>query len=117
MSFDLAVLAMDELADAPAAGAMFERCNASGGHAEAEPDDRIVGFYEQLRSRFPDCGSSAGDSPWMSMPLAVGVDHMIMHLSWGPRSNAAVTAIMELAAQYRLVIWDPQYQDAYLPGA
>jgi len=51
------------------------------------------------------------------MPLAVGVDHMIMHLSWGPRSNAAVTAIMELAAQYRLVIWDPQYQDAYLPGA
>ena len=117
VSFDLAVLAMDELADAAAARAMFERCNTSVSHAEGEPDDRIAGFYEQLRSRFPDHGPSTRDSPWMMMPLATGIDHVIMHLSWSPRSDAAVTAIMELAAEYRLVIWDPQSQDAYLPGA
>jgi hypothetical protein len=117
VSFDLAVLAMDELADAGAAGAMFERCNTFGDHVEGEPDKRIVGFYEQLRSRFPDQGPDAGDSPWMMMPLAIGIDHVIMHLSWSPQSDAAVTAIMELAAEYRLVIWDPQSQEAYLPAA
>lgn len=116
VSFDLAVLAMDELADAAAAGAMFERC-ACGTLAEGEPDGRIAGFCERLRSRFPDDGPGAGDSPWMMMPLATGIDHVIMHLSWSPQSDAAVTAIMGLAAEHRLVVWDPQSQDAHLPGA
>lgn len=116
MSFDLAVLAMDESADAAAACAMFERCT-SGNHVEGEPDERIVGFYEQLRSRFPDRGPSARDSPWMLMPLAIGIDHVIMNLSFSPWNDAALTAIMELAAKYRLVVWDLQSQDAYLPGA
>ena len=107
---------MDELADAAAARAMFERCT-SGKHTEGEPDERIVGFYEQLRSRFPDYGPQAGDSPWMLMPLATGIDHVIMNLSLSSRSHPAVTAIMELAAEYRLVVWDPQSRDAYLPGA
>ena len=106
---------MDELADAAAACAMFERC-AAGDHAEGELDERIVGFYEQLRSRFPDEGPRAGYSPWMMMPLTTGIDHVIMHLSWSPQSDAAVTAIMGLAAEHRLVVWDPQSQDAYLPG-
>ena len=51
----------------------------------------------------------------MMMPLAIGIDHVIMHLSSG-RSGAALTAIKERAAEYRLVVWDPQGQDAYLPG-
>jgi len=116
VSFDLAVLAMDELDDAAAARAMFERCNTSGNHAEGELDERIVGFYEQLRARFPDYPPYPEDSPWMMMPLATGIDHVIMHLSWG-RSGAAVTAIMELAAEYRLVVLDLQSDEACLPGA
>ena len=52
----------------------------------------------------------------MMRPLATGIDHVIMHLSRSPESHAAVTAIMELAAEYRLVVWDPQSQDACLPG-
>ena len=115
VSFDLAVLAMDKPADAAAARAMFERCT-SGYHDEGEPDERIAGFYEQLRSRFPDDPHHAADSPWMSMPLATGVDHVIMNLSFSPRSDAALKAILELAAEYQLVVWDPQSQDAYLPG-
>lgn len=54
MSFDLAVLAMDESADAVTAGAMFDRCNNSRNHDEGELDERIAEFYERLRSRFPD---------------------------------------------------------------
>lgn len=116
MSFDLAVLALDESADASVARAMFERCN-SGDHAEGEPDGRIVGFYVQLRSRFPDYPPYPEDSPWMMMPLATGIDHVIMNLSFSPRSDTALTAIMELAAEYRLVVFDLQSEDVYLPGA
>ncbi|MEU4093229.1 hypothetical protein [Streptomyces sp. NPDC026673] len=115
MSFDLAVLAMDESADAAAACAMFERCT-SGQHEEGELDERVVGFYERLCSRFPDRPPFAVDSPWMSTPLALGIDHVVMNLSFSSRSDAALKAIEELAAEFRLVIWDPQSQDACLPG-
>lgn len=107
---------MDASADAPAAGAMFERCT-SGDHDEGEVDERVVGFYERLRSRFPDHPPYAEESPWMSMPLAIGIDHVIINLSFSSRSDAALRAIEELAAEYRLVLWDPQTQDAHLPRA
>ncbi|MFD9006313.1 hypothetical protein ACFV0T_36110 [Streptomyces sp. NPDC059582] len=114
MSFDLAVLAMDDSADTAAVRAMFERCN-SLNHDEGELDERIVGFYERLRSRFPDCPPYSEDSPWMSTPLAVGIDHVIMNLSFSSGSDAAVKAIEELAGECRLVLWDPQSQDACMP--
>ncbi|MGW6896255.1 hypothetical protein [Streptomyces sp. NBC_01718] len=115
MSFDLAVLAMDESADAATARAMFERCT-SDNHDEGELDERVVGFYERLRSRFPDRPPYAAESPWMSTPLVIGIDHVIMNLSFSSRSDAALKAIEELAGEFRLVIWDPQSQDACLPG-
>ncbi|WP_211303041.1 hypothetical protein [Allonocardiopsis opalescens] len=62
MSFDLAVLAMDESADAAAAQAMFQRCTSTD-HDEGELDERVVGFYERLRSRFPDHPSHGAESP------------------------------------------------------
>lgn len=116
MSFDLAVLAMGASADAAAARAMFERCN-SLHHDEGELDERVVGFYERLRSQFPDCPPHSADSPWMSTPLAVGIDHVIMNLSYSSKSDAAIKAIEELAGEHRLVLWDPQSQDADLPSA
>ncbi|WP_199824056.1 hypothetical protein [Streptomyces sp. NBRC 109706] len=115
MSFDLAVLAMDEAADVAAARAMFERCTA-GRHDEGEPDERVVAFYERLRARFPDSSPTPVDSPWMSTPLAIGVDHVIMSLGHSSRSDAALRAIEALATEFRLVLWDPQAGNATLPG-
>jgi hypothetical protein len=112
VSFDLAVLAMDASADAEKALAMAECCWRSAAHAEGEVDERIAGFYDALRKRFPPYSP---DSPWMG-PLDVGIDHVIMNLSWSARSTPAIEAIQELAAEHRLVLWDPQSQDAYLPG-
>jgi hypothetical protein len=94
---------------------MFERC-CSGSHDDGELDERLVGFYERLRSQFPDYPPFGPDCPWMSMPLAVGIDHVIMHLSFGERNNPAIAVIQELASEHRLVLWDPQSRDAYLPG-
>jgi hypothetical protein len=39
-----------------------------------------------------------------------------MNLSWSARSTQAIEGIQELAAEHKLVVWDPQSQDAYLPG-
>ena len=116
MSFDLAVLAMDEDATAEAARRMFYRCNQYGMHDEGELDDRIVAFYEALRADFPDHPPYDDESPWMVMPLDVAIDHVIMFMSFGPRSDPAIRKIQELAAQHRLVIYDPQSDDVYLPG-
>lgn len=115
VSFDLAVFAMDDSADAVAVRAMFERCQ-SGSHVEGELDDRIVGFYEGLRARFPDRPPYGPDSPWMSTPLAVGIDHVFMNLSFS-RCTPAIEVIENLAKEYRLALWDPQSGDAYLPEA
>jgi hypothetical protein len=109
VSLDLAVLAMDASADTEQARAMAERCWRSSAHAEGEVDERIAAFYH---TRFPP---GSPDSPWMAA-LDVGIDHVIMNLSWSARSTPAIEVIQDLAAEHRLVIFDPQSQDAYLPG-
>jgi hypothetical protein len=111
MSFDLAVLAMDSSADAAAALAMLTRCNRAGRHAEGEIDGRVTAFCDALAARFPldDPGSA-----WAITPV-VGIDHVIVHLSWGPRSEPVIEAIQELATQHALVLVDMQSDDVYLP--
>src|ERR1700761_6031582 len=103
---------MDPSAGRKQASAMAARCWRSASHPEGEVDERIAAFYAALRTRFPP---SHPDSPWMA-PLDVGIDYVIMNLSWSARSTPAIEAIQELAAAHRLVLWDPQSSDAYLPG-
>ena len=112
VSFDLAVLAMDASADAEQARTMAGRCWRSAAHAEGEVDERIAAFYEEQLTRFPP---DSPDSPWMA-GLNAGTDHVIMNLSWSTRSTPAIVAIQDLAAEHRLVLFDPQSEDAYLPG-
>src|SRR5512146_1563489 len=103
---------MDASVDAEQARAMAERCFRSAAHAEGEVDDRIAAFYEELCNRFPP---DSPDSPWMAA-LDAGIDHVIMNLSWSARSTPAIEAIQDLAAEHGLVLFDPQSEDAYLPG-
>jgi hypothetical protein len=107
VSFDLDVLAIDPAASDDAVRAMVKRC-WSGEHSEGELDERIVGFYESLRARYPDFPPYGDDSPWMSMPLDVGIDHVSMSVSFGQRSTPAIELILDLAGRYGLTIYDPQ---------
>jgi len=91
---------------------MAGRCWRSAAHAEGEVDERITAFYAELCTRFPP---DSPDSPWMAA-LDVGIDHVIMNLSWSARNTQAIEAIQHLAAEHRLVIFDPQSEDAYPPG-
>ncbi|GAA4900311.1 hypothetical protein LX16_0597 [Stackebrandtia albiflava] len=116
MSFDLAVLAMDDAADATTVRAKFARCTA-GVHAEGDLDARIVGFHERLRHRFPDHPGRPVDSPWASTPLAAGIDHVVVQLRHSVAGDEAVAVMKDLAAEFGLVLWDPQTQEAWFPPA
>ncbi|MFI5890188.1 hypothetical protein ACIA5D_08705 [Actinoplanes sp. NPDC051513] len=118
MSFDLWVLATDGRIDRAEVAAMVGRCEG-GNHVEGELDERVVGFYEKLRARFPDHPpfGNLDESPWMSTPLGVGIDHVSMCLSYSERSNPAIGLIWELATEYGLTIWDPQDETAHRPVA
>jgi hypothetical protein len=67
------LVAVDSSVSDDAVRAMVERCS-SDRRPEGELDERIVGFYESLRSRYPGCPPYGDDSPWISMPLSVGID-------------------------------------------
>jgi hypothetical protein len=115
MSFDLDVLAVDPHATDTEVRAMVERCRGRN-HPEGELDARIVRFYESLRARYPDFPPYGDDSPWMMMPLSVGIDHVTMHLSFSERGTRAVQFIDELAQHCGLTIYDPQGDEITRPA-
>lgn len=114
MSFDLAVLATHGPVSVGVAQQIYQRCNGQA-HTDGHLDHRIAVFYEELRLRYPDHPPYPAESPWMSMPLDIGIDHVIVHITWSPRGTTAVEAVMELARRHRLVVFDPQSDDVYLP--
>ncbi|NYF55779.1 hypothetical protein [Micromonospora purpureochromogenes] len=107
MSFDLVVLAMAPNASLAEARAMLDHCT-SGHHRDGELDEHIVAFYEELRARYPDEPPLPPDSPWMSTPLAVGIDHVSMNITWSGHGTEAVEAVLELTQRHGLVLYDPQ---------
>jgi hypothetical protein len=115
VSFDLVVLAISPRAGDDDVRAMVRRCN-SGRHVEGDLDDGVVAFYEELRGRYPDFPPYGDDSPWMSMPLGVGIDHVAMCLAYGQRSDQAVDLIVGLAGRHSLVIYDPQGDEVIRPA-
>jgi len=114
VSFDLVALAIDPGASDDAVRLMVDRCRGAA-HPEGELDERVVGFYESLRSRYPDFPPYSDDSPWMSMPLDVGIDHVSMCLSFSERSTPAIALIVDRAEQHGLTIYDPQGDDIIRP--
>lgn len=117
MSFDLAVLASNGPLTPDEARRMFEQCAGFGAHRDGDLDPRIVHFYSDLTAQFPDHRPyDAAASPWMTTPLSTGIDHVIMHLSYGSRSDSAIEVVCNLAEQHGLVVFDPQFNEIRAPS-
>jgi hypothetical protein len=114
VSFGLVVVSIDPSASDDAVRVMVKRCR-SGTHPDGELDERIVGFHESLRSRYPDFPPDDDDSPWMSMPLDVGIDHVSVLMSFSASSTPVLELIDELAQQFGLTIYDPQGDEITRP--
>lgn len=115
VSFDLTVLAVDPPTTAAAVREQAARCDQRV-HAEGELDGRIVAFYEALREEFPDFPPYSDETPWASMPLGAGIDHISMCLRYGSRSDAVIPRILDLAELHDLVVYDPQDGSVYVPS-
>ncbi|WP_238014831.1 hypothetical protein KZZ52_34260 [Dactylosporangium sp. AC04546] len=116
MSFDLVVLAMNPDATASEARAMAESCEyESRRHPEGDMDPRIAAFYVELTQQLPDRPPYSDDAPWSSMPLTLGIDHVVMYMGTGTVSTPAIDLVRSLAQEHRLVIYDGQGDNVYLP--
>ncbi|MEV0381016.1 hypothetical protein [Nonomuraea sp. NPDC050643] len=114
MSFDLAVLAMAGSADHRQACARYERCR-SASHDEGASEPGIDSFCRELRTWFPDRPSFSDDTPWADTPPRVGSDHVIMRLRYGTAGDLAAERIGDLAWHHGLVLFDPQFGEAFFP--
>jgi hypothetical protein len=110
--FDLHVLAIDPSADLDAVKAMVERCQR-GPHPEGvalsgstRNCDRSTQTIRRIRS----------PQPWMSMPLDVGIDHVMMSVSYSERGDGAINAVMRLVGRFGLVVYDPQFDEVFRPA-
>jgi hypothetical protein len=103
MSFDLTVLATARGASDRDVRAQALSCEQPY-HAEGDLNPRIEAFYDDVRAVFPDSGqaSHSGDTPWASVPLGLGIDHVSMCLRHGC-ARRVVDLIVKLAA-----VHDPQ---------
>lgn len=118
MSYDLAIWHSDEPLTADQADSIYGAIAEQPESAPVKAHPSIAAFYADLCAKYPDLDTLAGEeieaSPW-----AGGFDRsdafLMMNLSWGDRLEEAAAFVAELAAKHRLVCYDPQGQNVYLP--
>jgi hypothetical protein len=107
VSFDLSVLAVDPDLGDDHVHDMIQRCRSTP-HPDGELDERIVRFYEALRTHYPDHPPLGDHSPWALAPVDVGIDHVNMSLRHSPAADAVLELVLDLARRNNLTIYDPQ---------
>lgn len=75
-----------------------------------EPSADIATVSNELLRRFP----KAADGPWADYPPEQTDRLLLLSIRWGA-NNAVIDAIVELAREHRLVLYDPQGPDVALP--
>lgn len=75
-----------------------------------EPSADIATVSSELLRRFPH----AANGPWADYPPEQTDRLLLLSIRWGA-DNAVIDAIVELAREHRLVLYDPQGPDVSLP--
>jgi len=75
-----------------------------------EPSADIATVSTELLRRFPE----AQGGPWADSPPEQTDRLLFLSIRWGA-DNAVIDAIVELAREHRLVLYDPQGPDVALP--
>ena len=112
MSFDLVVWALEDRASSADVRAAHELCR-QGEHIDAAPDPRLVLFYRAVVASYPD-RAPAPASPWEVAPLHRAADHIEMRLKESC-ADQVLLDIERLAAEHRLILFDPQDGSVYPP--
>lgn len=76
-----------------------------------EPSADIATVSNELLRRFP----KAAHGPWADFPPEQTDRLLLLSIRWGA-DDAVINAIVELAREHGLVLYDPQGPDVTLPG-
>ena len=76
-----------------------------------QPSADLAKVSTELLRRFPD----ADDGPWADSPPEETDRILLLSIRWGAE-NAVIDAIVELAREHELVLYDPQGPDITLPS-
>jgi hypothetical protein len=120
MSFDLGVWHTDRALDATAADDVYQAlCEGEPTPSDGSltPSPRVREFLAALGARHPDLDSLPDDavdaSPWSS-GFEYSEAHAIFNIRWSYAAQM-LTEIRELAAAFRLLVYDPQAEKVYNP--
>jgi hypothetical protein len=115
MSFELGVWREDGPVTAEGAGDKYERV-AEQNPPDGEPDPQVAAFHQEITSRFPDLDDLPDEddsSPWMDY-LDLSADGLFMKIAFS-RVGEMAPYVIELAAKYGLVCYDPQEDVVHNP--
>ena len=82
-----------------------------GDDSAFQPSADITKVATELLRRFPD----AEGGPWSDSPPEQTDRLLLLGIRWGA-DNAVIDAIVELAREHELVLYDPQGPDVQLPS-
>jgi hypothetical protein len=117
MSVDLAVWHGDTVLSVKEASAVYLRlCKQKWIPTERHPS--VDAFYGELCGRYPEIDTlpedEADECPWSCAHDRSGL-HVIICMNYGEHLGEAAQFVIDLAATHRLICFDPQGPNLYLP--
>ena len=82
-----------------------------GDESAFMPSVELAEVSSELRRRFPE----SDDGPWADFPPPESERVLFLSIRWGA-DNGVIDAIVELAREHELILYDPQGPDVHLPG-
>jgi hypothetical protein len=111
MSMTLLLWKAPVVVDADEAERLLQPYYDRGDDSAFEPSAAIATVSNELLRRFPE----AGHGPWADTPPEQTDRLLLLSIRWGA-DDAVIDAIVELAREHQLVLYDPQGPDVTLPN-
>ena len=110
MSMTLLLWKAPVVVDADEAERLLQPYYDRGDDSAFEPSAAIATVSNELLRRFPE----AGHGPWADTPPEQTDRLLLLSIRWGA-DDAVIDAVVELAREHQLVLYDPQGPDVTLP--
>lgn len=111
MSMTLFLWKAPVVGDADEAERLLQRFEASGDESAFVPSADVAKVSDELLRRFPE----AEHGPWADSPPRQADRLLVLSIRWGA-DDAVIDAVVDLAREHELVLYDPQGPEVHLPG-